>query len=74
MRLLWFTTRSARTCGGRRLANAFELAKGSGGVCFALGTCPVDGALSGLLRRMRRILSPHQRLLVQIGPGVPGGA
>jgi len=72
--VLWVHHQICTPLRRKRLAERLlELAKGSGGVCFCFGHLSrVDGGrYLALLRRMRRILSPHQRLLVQIGPGVP---
>lgn len=72
--ILWIHHQICTPLRRKRLAERVqELARGSRGVCFCFENLSrVDGArYLALLKRMRRVLGPDQRLMVQIGPKIP---
>lgn len=72
--LLWIHHQLCTPLRRKRLAERVrELAQGSGGVCFCFEHLSrVDGArYLAFLKRVRRVLGSHQRLMVQLGPRIP---
>jgi len=72
--VLWIHHQLCTPFRRRRLAEqAAALCRGAGGVCFCFTRLSrVDGGrYLALLKRVRRALLPQQRLMVQLGPGIP---